>query len=280
MKKASICLTAAVLAGVLAACSSDGNIAEDFEDSLDESAEESIAQSLEEINSLGNESMTESDIGTGTGTEPAGSSESVIIDGISYFVGDTYTFGNYGEGNISWIILDIDGDNVMLLSEYAIENKQFNEELVETSWEDCSVRSWLNSEFIDSAFTEDEIAMILDTDVLSSANPEFGIQSGEDTVDKVFLLSVDEFESLVPEEYRCCLVTDYAWKNNVCRYSPDDYCDWYLRTPGTSEKMVTYVSYNGIAYTPGRDVSFGICGLRPAMWISIADKIGVLSNAN
>ncbi len=275
IEKASICLTAAVLAGALAGCSSDGNIEQHSEDLQNESAEESIVRSLEETNSVGNESMTESDIGTGTGneteTEPAGSSESVIIDGITYSVGDTYTFGNYGEGDISWIILDIDGDNVMLLSEYAIENKPFNDEWVETSWEDCSVRSWLNSEFIDSAFTEDERAMICDTDVISSANPEFGIQSGEDTVDKVFLLSVDEFESLVPEEYRCCLVTDYAWRNNVCRYSPDNYCDWFLRTPGTSERVVVYVTYNGAAYTPGHDVSFGVSGLRPAMWINIAD---------
>ncbi|MCR4556467.1 MAG: DUF6273 domain-containing protein [Saccharofermentans sp.] len=265
MNKMIISLTVVVLAGALAGCSGANDASDPSESSAYESEDIEVPQSFEETESSESESAIQ------TETEAEVLPDSIVIDGVSYSVGDIYTFGNYGEGDISWIILDIDGDNVMLLSEYAIENKMFNAELVETSWENCSVRSWLNSEFIDSAFTEDEKTKILDTDVLSSVNSEYGTQCGNDTVDKVFLLSLDEFETLVPEEYRCCLVTDYAWRNNVCRYNSNDCCDWFLRTPGTSGKMVVYVTYNGGAYEPGGDVTFSVRGLRPAMWISIAD---------
>ncbi len=184
MEKVSICLTAAVLAGVLAACSSDGNIAQDFEDSLDESEGESIAQSLEEINSLGNESMTESDIETGTGTEPAGSSESVITLGSYEQDNDTSTPGSAED--IEWIVIAEEGNRALLLSRYIIDCIPFDSENMSASWEDSYMRQWLNETFYESAFDDTEKSAIIATE-LDTQIP--GYSNTVSTTDNVFLLS-------------------------------------------------------------------------------------------
>ena len=260
MKKSLVGVSALALGAVLAftGCGASGEV--------QESAEESSSSTLVTLIESASEATT-------TTEEAVVQEDCVVIDGATYYEGDILTFGSYGEGPISWIIIDIDGDNVMLLSEYIIENKMFNEELTDTSWEECTSRAWLNGEFVDSAFTDEEKSLILDTNVPNTPNPEFDTQSGNATVDKVFLLSADEFEELVPEEYRASLVTDYAWKQNVARSNPDGFGEWFLRTPGTSARMAVYVTTGGNAYTPGCYVTFPVRGLRPAMWIT-ASSVG------
>jgi hypothetical protein len=257
-----VCIS--LMSSLAAGCSRTDNGTDISETTASSVAEATTTENTAEQSIVASQSVTSG------GTDTNAQAESVVIDGITYHIGDIYTFGNYGNVPITWIILDIDGENVMLLSEYAVDSKNFNEELVETSWEECTVRTWLNSEFTDNAFNDEEKAKILDTNVVSSPNPEYGIQSGNDTSDKVFLLSASEFEELVPEQFRQCLVTDYAWEHNVMRYNSNNCCDWFLRTPGTSAKVVTYVTYNGLLYTPGRDVTFSVNGIRPAIWINTA----------
>ncbi len=84
---------------------------------------------------------------------------------------------------IDWYILEKNDHDVLLISRQKLKFMKYNEGNGEepVSWENCSMRSWLNGEFFDSAFSAQEQSMIEDT------------IHDDGTVDKAYMLSVDEF---------------------------------------------------------------------------------------
>ena len=45
---------------------------------------------------------------------------------------------------IPWIVLKVDGDDAFLVSKYALDSLKYNESRSGVSWEDSTIRSWLN----------------------------------------------------------------------------------------------------------------------------------------
>ena len=95
----------------------------------------------------------------------------------SVAVGDIITFGTYpqtSEGTdqtpIEWIVLDVQDEKALLLSRYGLDAKPYNKEYTDITWEKCSLRTWLNDEFMKSAFTPKERSAILLTAVNNSAS--------------------------------------------------------------------------------------------------------------
>jgi len=181
-------------------------------------------------------------------------------------VGDTITFGTYeqdnnlenGAENIEWLVLDKKEDKVFVISKYCIENKPFNTALITVTWANSTIRKWLNNDFLNNAFSPEERALIRSS-TIKNPDDEYQERSGQDTVDKVFLLSSHEasiyFES---DSDRKAYATDYA---------PTNHCYWFLRTPGNGGPWVCFVDYTGeLGYTENVDRQWWI---RPAMWIDI-----------
>ena len=81
---------------------------------------------------------------------------------------------------------------MLLISEQVLDTRAYNEESKVITWENCSLRKWLNSEFIDEAFSDEERSKILDTKVTADRDTFYSGDPGNDTIDKVFLLSVKE----------------------------------------------------------------------------------------
>lgn len=170
--------------------------------------------------------------------------------------GDVITFGTYeqdGNSNngaeaIEWIVLERDGSKAFVLSLYCLEQKPFNNTLAPVTWENCSLRKWLNGTFLDIAFSQDEQDRI----VLSTiSNYEEG------TTDKVFLLSENEVDEYLTYAGRQAEATESV---------STDYCYWFLRTPA-GKSNIAYVSYDGeVGYWENVDRNWWI---RPAMWIEI-----------
>ena len=83
-------------------------------------------------------------------------------------VGDTVTLGKYQDEDIEWEVINrnfVIGENkviVELQSVYALDCLPFNED-GESSWEDCSLREWLNNDFYEEAFSKSEKKEIIDT---------------------------------------------------------------------------------------------------------------------
>ena len=65
-------------------------------------------------------------------------------------------------------------------------------------------------------------------------NPVFLVDGGEDTQDKVFLLSIDEvYSCFYTDYYRRCVATAYAKEHEKAyQSSTEDYTVWWLRDPG------------------------------------------------
>ncbi len=116
--------------------------------------------------------------------------------------GDIVTFGTYEQDNdaengaepIEWFILDMEDGQATLLSVYLLDNQRYHSEETAMTWEDCALRAWLNDDFLNAAFTEAEQEHIAVTNVVNEDNPIFGTPGGNDTSDKIWLLSLGDLE--------------------------------------------------------------------------------------
>lgn len=163
--------------------------------------------------------------------------------------GESFCFGGFyqddinSEKPIEWIILKKQGNRLIALSKYALISKAYNEKEESTSWFDCSLRRYLNTEFLNSAFSNIEIGY-LDVYMSSAdANNKYSkIMQGRDASDRVFLLSMKELEDL-PAAVRQCEPTSIV-KNEV-QSDENGKCRWWLRTLGYDTDCASGVYANG-----------------------------------
>jgi hypothetical protein len=200
----------------------------------------------------------------------------VESEDISYRVGDYITFGSYEQDNnfdngaeeIEWLILDIQDGKALVISKYALHAKTYNT-YRDTTWEECALRNWLNNHFMNTAFSADEQQKIQFTTVVAEDNEEYGTEAGNDTQDKIFLLSIEEVnEYFDSDSARECKATEYAVANGVCKNNSGG-CWWWLRSPGDAQNEAASVFGDGVVYVDGYRVSIDYNAVRPAMWIEI-----------
>lgn len=188
-------------------------------------------------------------------------------------VGDTFLFGEYEQdGNlengpepIEWIVLRNKDNTLYAISKYGLENKSYHDTKEPITWEECSLRKWLNSEFYDVAFSNEEKAVILETELRNVNNPYYNTNGGNDTVDKVFLLSYNEFEPKA-FAYQNCTPTVYGEKQGI---RIDDkiaiQCQWWLRTPGIQDTTATFGALDLGAQSIGIPVDYDGAAVRPCI---------------
>ena len=199
-------------------------------------------------------------------------------------VGDYITFGSYEQNNetsdgaeeIEWLVLDVKEGKALLISKYALDCKPYNTEFVDITWENCTLRQWLNEEFINSAFSEDELKKILTTTVVAEDNEEARSEAGNDTQDKMFLLSISEVEKYFgSDEARASAATEFAVNQGSVvggADGPEAYrgnCSWWLRSPGYGQGYGTIVDGGGHVYFYDNYVNYDNRSVRPAMWIEL-----------
>lgn len=195
-------------------------------------------------------------------------------------VGDIVFFGAYEQdGNISngkevieWRVLAKEDSHLLVISEKALAKKQYNSRAMETTWEKCFLRKWLNETFFQEAFTPEEQAYIEATTVSADKNPRYSSLSGNATIDKVFLLSITEAENYFATiESGKCTSTKYA---NSSTWSPKylgetSSISWWLRSPGDTQVSAAYVKSDGSISYLGDFVSRNNYYVRPALWINL-----------
>lgn len=189
-------------------------------------------------------------------------------------VGDTITFGRYVQDNdsqipedIEWIVLAKEDNKVLIISKYGLDRQPYNSTYTNIVWKNCTLRKWLNNAFLNSAFSDEEKSIIQLTNVSADKNPEYDTPQGEDTQDKVFLLSSLEVEQYFASVSAMqCRSTDYA-KRNRFEGSYSDY-GWWLRTSGVEPDAAASVT-SRVVYNWGWQVICERCDVRPAMWISL-----------
>lgn len=214
----------------------------------------------------------------------------------------TIPFGTYRQGEngevqpLHWFVLDREGDSLLLLSEKVIKKEPYNIAAKGVTWEDCSLRNWLNKDFLESSFTEKERQKLIKmADVINERNEDFHTYAGSDTKDQIFLLSLEQaikyFSKGDPERIEIGLledegfcfyitecseakgiVTKYAIKNKK-QDADQEYSRWWLRTPGEDRERASFVDSKGSIDPSGKKVDNFDIGVRPALWLNLRTKI-------
>lgn len=189
-------------------------------------------------------------------------------------VGSVIKFGNYPQNRrdkkepIEWRVLAVESEKALVISKYALDCKKYNEEFKKTSWEECTLRKWLNNDFINSAFSNTEQSLILLSEVTADKNPKHNTNQGNDTDDRVFLISAKEAEQYFKnDEDRKCAPTKFAVNNGAYQY--EGQCWWWLRSLGSCSLNATIVFGNVFLDFIGSDVHVNNGSVRPALWINL-----------
>ena len=196
--------------------------------------------------------------------------DEVIILG-SYYGGD-YVTNKDAREPIEWMVLAKEGNKALLISKYAIDCKRYNEKNASITWESSTIRKWLNDEFINTAFNSSEQDKIQLSLVQNPDNAEYGAKGGNDTQDKIFLLSIDEVRKYFNNDRaRMCKPTGYAIFQGAYEELEYEvgYGIWWLRSPGVQQNRVACVTCGGLIGARGSYAQCDGYGVRPAMWIEI-----------
>lgn len=195
-------------------------------------------------------------------------------------VGDILTLGHYeqdgviknGEEPIEWIVLDVDAadSKALVVSKYSLDRLLYHSKYEPVTWETCDLRGVLNGEFLSTVFTGEEIERILYSQLHTEDNPEKGTKGGNDTVDRVFLLSAAEAEKYFSSDKdRTGMPTTYL--TQLCAYTNGlEYTSsvYWLRSPGDTQAHAAYV-FGGRVNPGGWAGNVHKLPIRPAMWISM-----------
>ncbi|MCL1832537.1 MAG: DUF6273 domain-containing protein [Oscillospiraceae bacterium] len=143
------------------------------------------------------------------------------------------------------------------MNEDVTDNKSYHADGVDITWEYSSIRNYLNGEYYNT-FTAGEQARIVETTIINSDNPEYGTAGGNDTTDKIFLLSIDEVNLYFSDE------------NSKIAYNAEGVALWWwLRSPGLGSIDAAGVYIDGSVCVSGCNVNSFNGGVRPALWLNL-----------
>lgn len=224
--------------------------------------------------------------------------------------------GGYKTEPIKWRVLAVEGDEALLLADKNLDAQKYNETFRQTdftnddenlTWETSTIRSWLNGyeassnkdakdytsdNFIEKAFTNTEEIAIKQGTVLNPNNPKYNTKGGNSTLDKVFLLSIEEAQNsaygfqennyngefVQSNETRWASTTDYAKSRGVVIEERTSVAYigsgcWWLRSPGYLSSDALSCAWGGSITYEGNNVNSDGHAVRPALRLNLASKV-------
>lgn len=207
--------------------------------------------------------------------------------------------GGYNTDPIKWRVLENANGQLFLLSDQNLDVFQYHTDYESVTWETSTMRSWLNGysaeqntggssgtdytsdNFIGAAFSEKEQGAIADTTVVNDDNPDYSTEGGNDTTDKIFLLSIEEVQN-----------ADYGFADNSSGIATNtayvagggklgtsymngvgeaDY--WWLRSPGDIAFNAALVTFYGGVFSSGFTVYNDYLAVRPAFHLDLTSVL-------
>ena len=171
---------------------------------------------------------------------------------------------------IKWRVLQSENGEAFLLSDVILDKQLYNENDKYVTWEKSSLRAWLNKKFINRAFSDEEKEKINITEIVNQDNPVYGTEGGNNTFDKIFLLSLSEVSEqqdgekygFLDDEIRACGKSDFSKTGSW----------WWLRSPGYDSGYAAGVYDYGWVYRYGHDVGSSDDGVRPALHLNLSSS--------
>jgi len=190
-------------------------------------------------------------------------------------------------GDYKWRTLVVQGDKALIITEDVIDQRPYHEKLATATWETCTLRKYLNGEFL-QRFTKEQHEKIVETTIGNPNNLWRDAPGGNETRDKVFLLSLQEVDSCFGnsgdyqnkrrKEYDNgkWAAADDGWDlsnaHDSDRLATFGYagCWWWLRSPGNTNAHAAVVEDDGHVCVHGEIVFHRGVGVRPALWLNLS----------
>lgn len=175
--------------------------------------------------------------------------------------GDVVTFGSYRGRDVKWVVLSSEDGRAVLVSQYLLPcdvvDRMYNDVNKDVSWEDCSLRRWLNDVLCGELFNEQER----------------GVLASDGNGDLVSLLSVEEARDFLGSFAGASSLTASAglaasYEGSSHGASVGSYANapsssaWWLRSTGSNPASAAYVDANGVVIESGMAVNYTF-GIRP-----------------
>ena len=181
----------------------------------------------------------------------------------------------YSLADIDWRVLAVENNRALLISEEIIEMRPYNYQVEETTWEQCTLRQYLNSEFYNKL--GDVKSAISETQNSNLNNQWFGTKGGKVTSDKIFLLSLDEvcryfgdsseyLKKGSTEDYY--VISDSNDDDRIAKYNGKESW-WWLQSPGYYRHHAARIYTDGNVDVHGDYINSDVGGVRPALWLNL-----------
>lgn len=198
-----------------------------------------------------------------------------MADGTGITTWDCVYFGNYiqkdtnGDGKVTdedekqpikWRVLSVEEDGTALLLADKLLDMQPFDKNGKIDWEECTLRTWLNSTFLNAAFTEAEQEAIAET--------ELETESAATVTDNIYLLSLEEVSN---PEYGFHPLIDC--ESNTRKAEAVFNNIWWLRTPIKEEHASWVCSID--SQGTNRTIVIGTensLWIRPALRLKLSDR--------
>ncbi|MBQ8371797.1 MAG: InlB B-repeat-containing protein [Clostridia bacterium] len=192
---------------------------------------------------------------------------------------------------IKWRVLSNADGKLFLLSDQNLDLFMYHTDYEMVTWETSTMRSWLNGygassniggnsgidytndNFLDTAFSASEQTAIADTAVVNDDNPDYQTEGGNDTKDKVFLLSIAEAQNygFTNDDTRKATNTAYVAGGGKTNPNVMSGSMWFLRSPGDGQNQAATVFSNG--YVSYMAVNMHIVTVRPAFNLNLSSVL-------
>ncbi|MBQ6505012.1 MAG: hypothetical protein IJI57_13975 [Flexilinea sp.] len=210
----------------------------------------------------------------------SGNSNASAVSSTAMIPVDTFQFGRYEQDNnsgngteaIEWQVLTVLKDRQLVVSRYILDYRNFSDSINGSQWDSSAMRTWLNGDFYNNAFTAAEKNSILLVTNSNPNNERYGTPGGSQTQDRIFLLSIDEANRYFTSSgYRVTRPTASAQQKYDSSFGLDSSA-WLLRSPGAMENTSAFVNGDGsVNYEGSYQNLSGIpteYAVRPAFWMS------------
>lgn len=213
-----------------------------------------------------------------------------IANSAKIFLGSYPQSDSSSKQPIEWVVLYKNDNYVLLLSRFCLDAKRFNssKENYVVHWETSEIRAWLNTQFLNTAFNRDEQDVILNAQLPNPSGPGEYSRVGNNTIDRVFLLSYDEVTSMLSgSDLKFGYPTNYAI-NNGCNFnSRTKETGWWLRTSGdgvcsayiafgdekqsfSNSTATLYAKMAGPSANNYSNLAYKVNGVRPAILVDMS----------
>lgn len=169
---------------------------------------------------------------------------------LAFRCGNKVTYGTKDGEPIRWTVMAEAGRNRLLFADYPVAYMPYHVDRDHTNWVACSLRRWLNKDFMEQCFSMHERMNILLTRVDNDQDKRWSVENGPATRDKAYVFTKAELEDYLPTpEARTC-------------------GEWYwLRGHGSNLLSPMAVYEDGTIYDYGINKNSENVGVRPCIWV-------------